>query len=137
MMALCKVVRRVRRGAVIVETAFVMVWMTMFLFGIYEYSRLVMDLNLLNNTSTTISTDVQGIVTTFMAGENVNFTNLTITTSGTHAGVNTTVNNLAAGDMITVSVTGNYKYMGIIPMITTPPTVPLATSVSMVCEGGT
>jgi Flp pilus assembly protein TadG len=65
-----------RRGGVLVAIALVMILMTTFVFGIFEYSRLMMDWNLLknaaregcryaiaNNTSTTISTSVQTIVT--------------------------------------------------------------------------
>ena len=71
--------------------------MTMLVFGVFEYSRLLMDWNLLNNaaregcryalannTSTTISTDVQTIVTNYMAGQTTNFSNFTVTVSGTH-----------------------------------------------------
>ena len=78
-----------RRGAVAVETALVMIRMMMFVFGIFEYGRLLMDWNLLNNaaregcryalvnnTSSTISTDVQTIVTNFMAGRDREFQQL-------------------------------------------------------------
>ncbi len=79
----------------------------MFLFGIFEYGRLLMDWSLLNNaaregcryalannTSSTVSTGVQGVVTSYMAGRTTSFSNFTVTVSGTHAGVSTAVNNL-------------------------------------------
>ena len=60
-----------RWGAVLVETSVIIGLVAMFVFGVFEYSRLLMDWNLLNNaaregcryalannTSTTISTDV-------------------------------------------------------------------------------
>ena len=93
------------------------------IFGIFEFSRLLMDWNLLNNaaregcryavvnnTSTTISTDVQTTVTNFMAGQTTAFSNFTVTVSGTHQGVATPVNNLTAGDLVTVTVSGTYKF---------------------------
>ena len=58
-----------RRGAVLVETSVIIGLVTMIVFGVFEYSRLLMDWNLLNNaaregcryalannTSTTITT---------------------------------------------------------------------------------
>ena len=70
-----------RRGAVAVETALVMIAMTSLVFGIFEYSRLLMDWDLLNNaaregcryalannTNPSISANVQSTVTNFMAG---------------------------------------------------------------------
>jgi Flp pilus assembly protein TadG len=64
-----------RRGATIVETALVMIPLTMFIFGIFEYGSLLMNMNLVNNasregcryalvnnTSSTIATDVQTVV---------------------------------------------------------------------------
>lgn len=139
-----------RRGAVAVETAFVMLLFTTFVFGVFEYCRVLMDWNLLNsaaregcryalvnNTSTTISTQVQTLVTNYMAGESSNFTNFTVTVSGTHLGVSTAINSLAAGDMITVTVSGTYKFMNIVPLVSMPTTLTLKSAVIMVCEGGT
>ena len=133
-----------------VETAVVIDLVTMFIFGVFEYCRLLMDWNLLNNaaregcryalannTSTTISTDVQTIVTTYMAGETTNFSNFTVTVTGTHQGVSTAVNNLAPGDLITVTVSGTYKFMNIIPLIHMPTSFIITSGVTMVCEGGT
>ena len=73
-----------------------------------------MDLNLLdngaregcryalaNNTSTTIATDTQTVVNAYMAGRDAQFTNFTVTVSGTHSGVSTAVNSLMPGDPIT------------------------------------
>src|SRR3954451_3490109 len=96
-----------RWGATAVETGLVLLPMTMFLCGIFEYGRFLMDWNLLNNaaregcryalvnnTSTSVNTDVQNVVTKFMAGRSSSYDNLTITVSGTHSGVSTAVNNL-------------------------------------------
>jgi Flp pilus assembly protein TadG len=135
---------------VAVETAMVMIWACMFVFGIFEYSRLLMDWQifnnaaregcryaLANNTSSTLSADVTTIVTNYMAGETKNFTSFTVTVSGMHDGSSTTVTNLAPGDFVTVTVKGNYKFMNVIPMVSMPTSLTLTSTVTMVCEGGT
>lgn len=148
-MAIRKPHERRRCGAAAVETALVMIPMIMFIFGLFEYSRLLMDWNLLNNaaregcryalvnnTSATINTDVSALVTTYMAGRVSSFNSLTVTVSGTHQGVSTAVNNLAAGDLIVVEVSGQYKFMNVIPLVTMP-SLTLTSAVTMVCEGAT
>jgi Flp pilus assembly protein TadG len=138
-----------RSGAAAIETALIMIPMLMMFFGIFEYGRLLMDWNMLNNaaregcryalvnnTSVTINTQVQSVVKTFIGNEIANYSNFTITVSGTHAGASTPVNNLAAGDLISVTVTGKYKFMNIIPFVTMP-TLNMTSTVTMVCEGAT
>lgn len=138
------------RGAIAVETALVMILFTSMVFGIFEFCRLFLDWNLLNNaaregcryalvnnTSSTIASDVTATVNQYMGAEGANFSNFTVTVSGTHNGVATTVNNLAAGDMITVTVSGTYRFMNIIPLIKMPTTLTITSAVTMGCEGGT
>jgi Flp pilus assembly protein TadG len=138
-----------RYGAAAVETALVMIPLTMFIFGIFEYGRLLMDWNVLNNaaregcryavvnnTASTISADVQGVVTTRLGREIASFSNLTVTVTGTHNGVSSTVNSLGPGDMISVTVSGTYKFMNVIPFHPMP-SLAITSSVTMVCEGGT
>lgn len=142
--------RNRRRAAVTVETAFILIPMTMMLFGIFEYGRLLVDWNLLdnaaregcrfalaNNTDSSISTEVQSIVSNYMAGKDSAFTNFTVTVNGTHNGASTTVNNLMPGDLITVTVSGNYQFMNVIPLIRMPTSFSVTSSVTMICEGGT
>jgi|SRR5271157_623996 len=140
-----------RWGAVLVETSVIIGLVAMIVLGVFEYARLLMDWNLLNNaaregcryalannTSTTISTDVQNIVTTYMAGETKNFSNFPPpSVSGTHLGVSTPVNSLVPGDPITVTVSGTYKFMNIVPFIHMPPSLVITSGVTMLCEGGT
>jgi Flp pilus assembly protein TadG len=148
-MVVRKLNNRPRRGATAVETALVMISLTSMVFGIFEFSRLLMDWNLLNNaaregcryaiannTSTTISTDVQTIVTNYMAGRTTSFSNFTVSVSGTHQGVSTAVNSLTAGDLLTVTVSGKYKFINIIPLVKMPTTFTITSSVIMGCEGG-
>jgi Flp pilus assembly protein TadG len=138
-----------RRGNILIETPIILIPVLSLIFGVFEYSRLMMDWNLLNNaaregcryaiannTSTTISTDVQTRVTTFMAGQTTSFTNFTVSVTGTHQGVSTPVNNLSAGDMVTVTVSGTYKFMNIIPLAKMPSSFVLKSAVIMGCEGG-
>jgi Flp pilus assembly protein TadG len=141
--------RNRRLGAAAVETALVMIPLCIFIFGVFEYGRLLLDWNLLNNaaregcryalvnnTATTIDTDVQNVVSTFVGRESSNFSNFTVTVSGTHGGVSTAVNNLVPGDMITVTVSGQYKFMNVIPLVTMP-TLTIRSASTMVCEGAT
>ncbi len=137
-----------RRGATVVETALVLMPLTMFLLGVFEYGWLLMNWNVLNNaaregcryamvnnTSPTISADVQTTVTNYMAGQSGNFNSFTVTVTGTHQGVSTPVNNLVAGDLITVTVSGQYRFMNVMPFYKMPATMNVTSSVTMVCEG--
>jgi Flp pilus assembly protein TadG len=148
-MVICKHRAGRRRGAAAVETAIVLLPVVSLIFGVFEYSRFIMDWNLLNNaartgcryaiannTDPTISTDVTTIVTGAMAGQTTAFNNFTVTVTGTHLGVATAVNNLAAGDMVTVTVSGTYKFMNIIPLAKMPTSFTITSAVIMVCEGG-
>ena len=145
-----KNLRSRRRGATLVETAFVLIPLMMFFMAIFEYGVLLMDWNLLanatqagcrfalaNNTDPAINTEVQNLVTNYMAGRNANFNNFTVTVSGTHQGAPTPVNNLTPGDPITVTVSGNYRFLNIIPLVTSPTILPLSSSATLICEGGT
>ncbi|HEY7330492.1 MAG TPA: TadE/TadG family type IV pilus assembly protein [Gemmataceae bacterium] len=138
-----------RKAATAVELAFVLIPLIMLIMGIFQYGLILMDWNLLinsasqgcrfalaNNKDTNISTEVQNIVTNYMAGRNSNFNNFTVTVTGTHGGISTPVNNLAAGDPITVTVTGNYRFVNFIPLVSTPGSLPMSTSATMICEGG-
>jgi Flp pilus assembly protein TadG len=139
-----------RDGAVTVEIALVIIVVSMFVFSVFEYGRLLMDWNVLNNaarqgcrfalvnnTDPTITTDVQTIVTNSMGGRNSAFSGFTVTVSGTHGGVSTPVNNLIAGDFITVNVTGQYKFLNVIPLIRLSSSFSITSAVTMLCEGGT
>jgi len=139
-----------RRGAALVETSVIIGLVAMLVFGVFEYSRLLMDWNLLNNaaregcryalannTSTTITTSVQSIVNTYMAGETKDFNNFTISVSGTHLGASTPVNSLEPGDPITVTVSGTYIFMNIVPFVHMPTSFVITSGVTMLCEGGT
>jgi Flp pilus assembly protein TadG len=152
-MAIRKLRSARRSGAAAVETALVILPFLMFVFGVLEYGRMVMAWNVLNNaaregcryalvnnTSSTISADVTTQVNSRMAGLNTSaFSNFTVTVSGTHSGTTYTgnaVNNLVAGDLITVTVTGTYQFMNIIPIVKMP-ALTITSAPTMVCEGAT
>jgi Flp pilus assembly protein TadG len=139
-----------RRGSATVEAALVLGPLILVILSIFEYGFLLMNWNLLNNsaregcryalvnnTSPTISPDVKTIVTNFMAGQTKNFNSFTVTVSGTHQGVVTDVTTLVAGDLITVTVSGQYRFLKIVPVANLPTTMPITSSVVMVCEGAT
>jgi Flp pilus assembly protein TadG len=139
-----------RGGAAAVETALVILPVIMFFCGVFEYGRLLMVWNVLNNaaregcryalvnnTAATITTDVQNRVTTMMAGQTAAFSTFTVTVSGTHQGTATPVNNLVPGDFVSVTVSGNFKFMNIIPVVPMPSTFTITSGVTMLCEGGT
>jgi Flp pilus assembly protein TadG len=143
--------RRSRRtGATAVETAMVLIPCFMFIFSVFEYGRMLMAWNVLNNaaregcryalvnnTSTTVTADTTTAVTSRMSGLNTTaFTSFSVSVSGTHGGVSTAVNNLVAGDLITVTVTGTYQFMNIIPNVKMG-TVTMTSAPTMVCEGAT
>jgi len=91
---------------------------------------------MVNNTASTISTDVTTVVTSYMGQEIKSFKTFTVTVSGTHNGASSTVNNLSAGDLISVTVSGKYTFMNIIPFITMP-SLTINSTVTMLCEGAT
>ncbi len=143
-------IRGRHRGAVAVETALVMIAMTSMVFGIFEYSRLMMDWDLLNNaaregcryalannTNLSINTNVQSTVTKYMGGRTGSFSSFNVAVTGTHDGVSTAVNNLTPGDLITVRVTGTYKFLNIVPLARMPKSFSISSGVTMICEGGT
>jgi Flp pilus assembly protein TadG len=149
-MIACKLRQGGRRGATAVETALVLIPLLLFTFGIFEYGRFLMCYNLLNNaaregcryalvnnTSSTIDADVTALVRRFMGGQDANMLPFTVTVSGTHQGVSTAVNNLVAGDLITVTVSGRYRFMKVMPGLPMPTSCSLSSAVSMVCEGAT
>jgi len=113
--------------------------------GVFQYGRLLMTWNVLNNgaregcryalvnnTKTTIATDVDAVVRATMGSQVSYFNNFSVTVTGMHQGVATPVNNLVAGDFITVTVQGDYKFISL-PIPT--PSMTMKSAVTMVCEG--
>src|SRR5262245_48906522 len=106
-----------RRGAAALETAIVMLPVILLFCGVFQYGRLLMSWNVLNNaaregcryalvnnTKATVASDVDTLVRAKMGSQVAAFTSLTITVTGTHAGATVPVSQLVAGDFITVTV---------------------------------
>lgn len=139
-----------RRGATLVETAFVLVPLIMLLFGIFVYGQLLMDWNLLinaaqagcrfalaNNLDSSINTEVQTVVNGYLSGKSTSLSGINVTLSGVHQGASTSaINSLSPGDPITVTVTANYQFPNTIPFVTMPSAISLSSSSTMICEGG-
>jgi Flp pilus assembly protein TadG len=150
-----------RRGAATVETALVMIPLTMLLFGVFEYGRLLMVWNLVNNSSregcryalanntafnssssptplVAFTNAVTAVVTARMGGQDTKaLTGFTVSVSGTHNGSSVSdVTTLLPGDMVTVTVTGTYNFMHVIPLVRMTAPLSISSSVTMVCEGG-
>lgn len=139
-----------RAGAVAVETAMIIGLVATIIFGIFEYSRLLLDWELLNNaaregcryalannTSSNLSSSVQTLVVKYLSSQASSFSNLTVTVSGSRDGVAVAVANLSPGDPITVTVSGRFKFLNIIPLVRMPTSFTIKSSVTMLCEGGT
>ena len=144
-----------RKGAATVETAVILIPLVMIMFGVFEYGRLLMAWNLLDNSAregcrfalanntnyssaSLFETAVTNTVTSYMGGQNTKaYSGFTVAVSGTHNG--TAVSDpttLVPGDMITVTVTGTYKFMDVIPYVKMPTTMSISSAVTMICEGG-
>ena len=142
---------RRRFGAVVVETAVIMVLLTSLVFGIFEYGRLLMDWSLLNNaaregcryalvnnTSSTISTERSERRDLVHGRPDGKFPELHRDGDrDPRRSVATPVNNLGPGDPITVTVSGKYQFLNIIPLAQMPTSWTMSSSVTMLCEGGT
>jgi Flp pilus assembly protein TadG len=139
-----------RRGATLVEMALVMIPLTMLFFGIFVYGQLLMDWGLLitaaqegcrfalaNNTDTSINTEIQTVVNNYLAPRSNGLSGITVSVNGTHQGALTTnVNILSPGDPVTVTVSGNYRFPNVVPLIPLPSSMTLSSSATMICEGG-
>jgi Flp pilus assembly protein TadG len=140
-----------RRGAAVVETAMVLIPLVMLVMGVFEFGRMLLAWNVLNNaaregcrwalannTDPTLATDVTTQVANRMGGLNTTaYSGFTVTVSGTHSGTTYTgngVNNLVAGDLITVTVSGSYNFMNIFPFINMG-SMTITSAPTMVCEG--
>lgn len=141
---------RRRRGAVAAETAVILILLLSFIFAIFEYGRLMMNWSLMdnaaregcryalvNNTRPAIAAEVEALVTNYMGGQTSNFQNFTVTVSGMRGGAALAVNDLGPGDPITVSVSGKFQFLNIIPLVQMPTSWTMTSTVTMLCEGGT
>ena len=144
-----------RWGAAAIETVLVLIPTLMLLFGVFEYGRLLMDWNVLNNAARegcryALANNTSrfkhvgkhrhhnaGHRQDVVRAQEFHQTPFTVTVSGIDQGTTYTgnnVNNLVAGDLITVTVSGKYVFMNIIPFHVMP-SLTINSAVTMVCEG--
>ena len=135
-----------RRGAVAVEAAFVISIFLLFVFGIFEYGRVVMLYNLLVNATreggryalvhsqdATVVADVTTQVQQRLSIQVGQFTTLQVSVYPTN-NPTAALNTLNPDDPITVKVTG--KFNTLLPsLLKLPPSITLTSATVMTCEG--
>lgn len=149
-----KSARSHRSGAVTVETALVLPLVLLFLFGILEYGRYVMMLQVLTNaaregahyavthtqpitiggvTKGNATSDVQTAVTNAMAGQALSGQTVSVYLSDSTGNNLGTWTNAQFGQSICVRVTGNFRV--IVPtLLRMPSTIPVVAQVVMRSE---
>src|SRR5262245_9265167 len=121
-----------RRGAATVETALVLPLVLLFMFGIFEYGRYFMTMQLLNNAaregaryaivhlqpvtlgSTTYgnaTSDVANVVNSVTAGVTLNNQNINVYASDAQGNNLGSWTGAQAGQSVTVQITGNFQFM--------------------------
>ncbi|HVX10618.1 MAG TPA: TadE/TadG family type IV pilus assembly protein [Pirellulales bacterium] len=144
-----------RWGGAIVESAFVLPLMLLFLFGIMEYGRYVLCLQVVTNaaregcryavthvnpvtlngvTTGNATTDVTNVVTSFLAGQQLTSQSISVYQSdnqGTNIG---TWTNADPGQYIAVQVKGNFQ-VTVPKLLSFPSSIPVTATVVMICEG--
>ncbi len=121
-----------RRAAATVETALVLPIVLLFMFGIFEYGRYFMTMQLLNNaaregaryaiahlqpvtlgntTYGNATSDVTNIVTGMTAGVTLNNQNINVYASDSQGNNLGGWNSAISGQMVTVEITGNFQFM--------------------------
>lgn len=143
-----------RRGAAAVEAALVLPMVITFLFGILEYGRYVMMLQILTNaaregaryavehtnpvtiagvTTGNATSDVTTVVTNAMAGQQLSSQSIQVYTSDSLGNNLGTWTNTQVGQSICVRITGNYPVV-LGRMLYLPTTVPVVAQAVMRSE---
>lgn len=146
---------RSRSGSTVVEAALVLPLMLLFLFGIMEYGRYILCLQVVTNaaregcryavthtqpvtlngsTTGNATSNVVNTVTNFLAGQQLSSQNIQVYQSdsmGNNIGAWT---NATPGQYVCVQVTGNFQV--IVPVLLNfPSSVPMTAQSVMICEG--
>ncbi|MEX2114271.1 MAG: TadE/TadG family type IV pilus assembly protein [Pirellulales bacterium] len=145
---------RWRRGGAAVETALVLPLVLMFLFGILEYGRYVMMLQVLTNaaregaryaqihtqpvtvggtTSGNASSDVYAVINKALAGQQLSGQTVSIYASNSTGTSLGSWNNAQTGQSVCVEITGNYPVV-ISNFIKLPLTIPVTARAVMRSE---
>lgn len=138
--------RNCRRGTTLVESAIVLNVVLLIMFGLIDYGKFVMTVQLLNNaaregarlavvnTNTMNTSQITTQVQNYLAGQNLSGMSISVyqadPTTGNNLG---TWNNTTLGGSIAVQITGNYK--PILPTFSRlPATIPMTVTAMMTCE---
>jgi Flp pilus assembly protein TadG len=145
---------RNRRGGAAVEAALVLPMIVMFLFGVLEYGRYIMTLQVMTNAAregarfalahtqpvtvdgTTFgnaTSDVSAVVDKALAGQALEGLDVQIYASDSLGNSIGSWNNAEAGDLVCVRVTGNYKSV-ITSLLQLSPTIPVSVQAAMRSE---
>jgi Flp pilus assembly protein TadG len=146
--------QRNRRGGAAVEAALVLPMIVMFLFGVLEYGRYIMTLQVMTNAAregarfalahtqpvtvggTTYgnsTSDVSSVVNKALAGQALQGQNVQIYASDSLGNNIGSWNNAEAGDLVCVRITGNYKSV-ITSLLHLSPTIPVSVQAAMRSE---
>jgi Flp pilus assembly protein TadG len=144
-----------RRGAALVEAAMVLPLVFMFLFGILEYGRYVMTLQVLTNaaregaryaqihtqpvtvggtTSGNATADVTNRVTQALGGQSLSGQTISIFAADAQGNNQGTWTNAQVGQSVAVEITGNYRVL-ISNILQMPVTIPVVARAVMRTEG--
>jgi Flp pilus assembly protein TadG len=134
---------RNRRGGAAVEAALVLPMIVMFLFGVLEYGRYIMTLQVMTNAARegarfalahTQPVTVDGaVVDKALAGQALEGLDVQIYASDSLGNSIGSWNNAEAGDLVCVRVTGNYKSV-ITSLLQLSPTIPVSVQAAMRSE---
>jgi Flp pilus assembly protein TadG len=144
-----------RKGAVTVETALVLPLMLLFLFGIMEYGRYVLCLQVVTNaaregcryavthtqpvtlggvTTGNATSDITNTVTKFLSGQQLSSQSIQVYQSDSQGNNLGSWNSATPGQYVGVQITGNFSI--IVPMLLSfPSSISVQSKCVMFCEG--
>ena len=147
--------RAERRGGAVVETALVLPIVLLFLFGIMEYGRYILALQVVTNaaregcryavthtqpvtiagvTTGNATSDVTNTITAFLGGQQLSSQAIQVYLSDSKGNNLGAWSNAQPGQFICVQVTGNYTAM-LPSLLSMPSSIPVAAESVMICEG--
>lgn len=147
--------RRARRGGAVVETALVLPFVLLFLFGIMEYGRYILALQIFTNaaregcryavthtqpvtiagvTTGNSTSDVTNTINAFLGGQQLSSQAMQVYLSDSKGNNLGAWNNAQPGQFICVKITGNYTVM-LPSLLSMPNTIPVTAESVMICEG--
>lgn len=144
-----------RRGGAIVETALVLPLMLLFLFGIMEYGRYVLSLQVVTNaaregcryavthtqpvtlggaTTGNATSDVTNTVSNFLVGQQLSSQSIQVYLSDSQGNNIGAWNGATPGQYVCVQITGNFQ-ITVPRLLSFPSSVAVQAKSVMICEG--